>query len=64
MEGADLRDRRDRELVWFGAMLPHLERVIQLPEFLGEKPDRAERAKMFHAEWDRIDRALARHAGQ
>ncbi|WP_142662783.1 hypothetical protein [Paracoccus laeviglucosivorans] len=63
LDGAADRVRRDRENVWFGAMLPHLEKPIELRAFMGEKPDPRARAKRFHEVWDRIDRALAQSAG-
>lgn len=61
MEGAAKRLSRERELVWFGAMLPRLRKPIPLETFVGGAPDRAARVQQFHAAWDRIDRALARH---
>lgn len=63
LDGAAQRDRRTRELAWFGAMMPYLEKPPTLDQFMGIQPDPAERANRFHAEWDRIDRALARQAG-
>ncbi|KEP68436.1 hypothetical protein DL1_11955 [Thioclava dalianensis] len=60
MEGAAKRLERERELVWWGAMLPHLEKPISLESFIGRQPDRAERVRRFNAAWDKIDRALAR----
>jgi len=67
MEGAAIRMQREREMVWYGAMLPHLKKTIQLADFAGkvaEPSSREDRAKRFHAAWDRIDRALARGAVQ
>lgn len=32
-----------------------------LSEFLGDPTDHATRAAKFHAAWDKVDRALARH---
>lgn len=63
MEGAAIRLERDRELVWFGAMLPYLSKPVKLKDFVGKKEapkSRAERIKEFHAAWDRIDKALSR----
>lgn len=60
MEGAALRIEREREMVWWGAMLPHLKKPVELKKFVGhrDKPKtRAERIKAFHAAWDKIDRA-------
>ncbi|MFD2173977.1 hypothetical protein [Rhodobacter lacus] len=61
LEGAAKRLQRERELVWFSAMLPHLQKTIPLERFVGLPEDRHDRVKRFHAAWDRIDRALARH---
>lgn len=63
MEGAALRIQREREMVWWGAMLPHLKKPVPLKDFIGKvdlPKSREERAKAFHDAWDRIDRALAR----
>lgn len=63
MEGAALRMQRDREMVWWGAMLPYMKKPVALKDFVGHVDiarSRAERAKQFHAAWDRIDRALSR----
>lgn len=59
--GARLRLRRERELAWFAAMLPHLKRPVTLDEFLGGPVDDRDRVKRFHDAWDRVDRALMRH---
>lgn len=56
--GAQIRIKRDRELTWFAAMLPHLEKKPTLPQFLGEKPDEATRIREFHEAWDKVDRGL------
>lgn len=61
MDGAALRIERERELVWWGAMLPHLKKPVPLRDFIGHRDvprSRAERVKQFHADWDKIDRAL------
>jgi hypothetical protein len=60
MEGAAKRFARERELVWWGAMMPHLEKPVSLEDFAGHPVDRAERARRFNAAWDKIDRSLAR----
>lgn len=60
MEGAAKRLARERELVWFGAMLPHLKEPVTLEKFVGMKPDNRERVRRFHRTWDKIDRALSR----
>lgn len=61
LRGAEARLRRERELTWFGAMLPHMKKPPTLDEFAGRKVSHHERVKAFHAAWDKIDRALARH---
>ena len=63
MEGAALRLEREREMVWWGAMLPHLKKTPDLKTFVGRVDvarTRAERVRQFHAAWDKIDRALGR----
>lgn len=59
-KGAAARLRRERELVWFGAMLPNLKEQISLEKFMGERPDDRDRARRFHEAWDKVDRALMR----
>lgn len=64
MEGAAMRLQREREMVWWGAMLPHMKKPVPLNKFVGHMEvakSRADRVKAFHAAWDRIDKALARH---
>lgn len=58
--GVARRLRRERELVWFGAMLPNLKDPIPLEKFVGELRDDRDRARRFHEAWDKIDRALRR----
>ena len=63
MEGAALRMEREREMVWFGAMLPHLKKPVPRDKFVGKAPlpmSRPERVRAFHAAWDKVDRALGR----
>lgn len=60
LRGADMRERKHRENIWFSAMLPYLEKPPKLEDFLRTKLEPKERAKAFHAGWDRIDRALER----
>ncbi|MCJ8138434.1 hypothetical protein [Falsirhodobacter halotolerans] len=60
MDGAEARLRRDRELTWWGAMLPHLKKPVPLEKFMGQKVDPATRAAAFNAAWDRVDRAFNR----
>lgn len=63
MEGAALRIEREREMVWWGAMLPHLKKPISLKDFVGHSDfarSREDRVRQFHAAWDKIDRALGR----
>lgn len=58
-----MRLERERELVWWGAMLPHLKKPVPLDKFVGHREvakSRAERVKAFHAAWDKVDRALGR----
>ena len=61
MTGAAIRLQRERELTWWGAMLPYLEKRPTLEQFAGRPVDHRSRAAQFHAAWDRVDRALARH---
>jgi len=56
--GAALRIRRERELVWMGAMLPLMKKPVALDQFLGGPVDNRDRVDRFHAAWDRVDRAL------
>lgn len=57
-EAAQMRIERERELVWFGAMLPLMKQVIPLDVFIGRQDRNADRVERFHAAWDRVDRAL------
>ena len=57
-KGVARRLRRERELVWWGAMLPNLKERVSLEKFMGEAPDGRDRARRFHEAWDRVDRAL------
>lgn len=61
LAGAKLRLRRERELVWWGAMLPHLKKPVTLDQFLGGHADDRDRVRRFHDAWDKVDRALKRH---
>jgi len=59
MDGAALRYERQRRDIWFGAMLPNLEKVPSLEEFAtGKRDSQADIAKCIAA-WDAVDRALA-----
>ncbi len=63
MEGAALRLEREREMIWWGAMLPHLKKSVDLKTFVGHREvakTKAERVREFHRAWDMIDRALGR----
>lgn len=63
MEGAALRMKRERELVWLGAMLPFMKKPISLEAFAGDSDpvkSREDRVRRFHAAWDKIDAALER----
>lgn len=51
---------QDREMIWWGAMLPHLQKPVTLEKFIGLPEDNAARARRFHTAWDKIDRALGR----
>ncbi|MFV0409087.1 MAG: hypothetical protein ACK5LJ_05130 [Paracoccus sp. (in: a-proteobacteria)] len=67
MDGAALRIERERELVWWGAMLPHLKKPVSLKDFVGHRDvakSRSERVRDFHAAWDKVDRALGRGSGR
>ena len=57
-KGAARRLRRERELVWWGAMLPLLKEKVSLDKFMGEASDGRDRVRRFHDAWDRVDRAL------
>lgn len=35
MRGAEVRQRRERALVWYGAMLPYLKNPLSLSDFVG-----------------------------
>jgi len=58
IRGAKLRLRREKEMVWWTAMLPLLEKKPTLEKFLGDPVREADRVKQFHEAWDKIDRAL------
>ena len=61
MRGEAMRLRREREMIWWGAMLPHLQKIPSLDDFTGSPGYPAARAERVNAAWDKIDRALARH---
>lgn len=61
MNGARLRMRREREMTWWGAMLPHLKTPPSLEQFTGRPVDDRDRVARFHNAWDRVDRALTRN---
>lgn len=61
INGAMHRIRRERELAWWGAMLPYLKDSVSLDQFMGRESDDARRVAAFNAAWDRVDQALARH---
>jgi hypothetical protein len=58
MEGAVMRDQRDKSLVWWGAMMPHMKKPPQFRDFTGIQPARGDDLAACIAAWDRIDRAL------
>lgn len=64
MEGAAIRLRRERELVWWGAMLPHLKKQVTLDQFTGGPADESSRIRQFHMAWDKVDRALRASSGK
>ena len=45
-------------MIWWGAMLPYLEKKITLDQFAGEPVNDKDRVARFHAAWDKVDRAL------
>lgn len=61
MAGATARHRREREMLWIGAMLPHLKEPPGFEEFVNP-PDAAEMRRRRVAEMERrfdaIDRIL------
>lgn len=57
-KAAKARIRRERELVWWGAMLPNLKQPVALDKFIGGPADEISRVRQFHDAWDRIDRSL------
>jgi hypothetical protein len=61
MAGAAERGKRQKALVWWGAMMPHLKEPPGFEAFTGYKPDRAEQIRRWVEAWDKIDRALARN---
>lgn len=63
MAGAQNRMIRERELVWFGAMLPRMKKPPPLEKFAGRITSSADRVRRFHDAWDKIDQALSRNLG-
>lgn len=61
MSGALLKIQREREMVWYGAMLPYLDPRPDLDQFVGRQPDEDARIAAWHEAMDKMDRALARH---
>jgi hypothetical protein len=61
MAGAGERIKRERAMVWWGAMMPHMKEPPKFEAFTGYKPDRADELKRWLAAWDKVDRALARN---
>ena len=60
MEGAGERDKRERALIWWGAMMPHLKDPPKFEHFTGIQPDRNIRVEQWVKAWDRADRALGK----
>jgi hypothetical protein len=58
MDGAQERDRRERALVWWGAMLPHMKTPPKFNEFVHGR--RAASVAQAAQALDRIDQALMR----
>jgi hypothetical protein len=61
MAGAQERAKHQKAMVWWGAMMPRMEKPPSFQEFTGIKPDRAEELRRWMAAWDKVDRALARN---
>lgn len=61
MKGARHRIDRERDLAWWTAMMPYLEKRVDLDQFMGRQADDSARVAAFNAAWDRVDQALARH---
>lgn len=47
-------------MVWWGAMMPHLEKPPTFEKFTGYKPDRSEMIRRWSESWDRVDAALGK----
>ncbi|MCL4065344.1 hypothetical protein M3484_01975 [Pseudomonas sp. GX19020] len=60
LKGARARRRYEREMIWWGAMLPYLKKPFPLEKFAGTDQSPKERAQAFHDAWGKIDRALER----
>jgi len=60
MGGAAQRDQRERGLVWWGAMLPHMKDPPSFEKFTGYRPSRAEFVARWSEAWDRVDAAMQR----
>lgn len=61
MDGAAERIKREKALVWWGAMMPGAKDPPSFEAFTGYKPDRTEEIRRWLSAWDRVDRALARN---
>lgn len=60
MRGAEMRMRRERALVWNGALLPYQKKAT-FEDFVGIRRDRAAYVREFNDRWDRLDASLRRH---
>ena len=61
MQGAVMRDQREKALVYWGAMLPNMKKPPTFEQFTGYQPSRAERIKRWVEAWDKADASLRRH---
>lgn len=61
MAGAAERMKRERALVWWGAMMPRLKDPPEFEAFTGYRPSRSDQIRRWVDAWDRVDRALQRN---
>jgi hypothetical protein len=59
MEGASLREQRNRANIWWGAMLSRMPEPVPFNEFTGIQPDKRAALRECILGWDKVDRALA-----
>jgi hypothetical protein len=60
MDGAAEKWKAKKALVWWGAMLPHIEKPPSLEQFSGYVPDKKEALKRWLQAWDKVDAGLKR----